>query len=68
MVRISYPSSRGWVPNGAGGDKPLPYGATARISVLAAGALSLPVEQENGRHRCQCSADLQAQDGHGLSW
>jgi hypothetical protein len=27
---------------------------------------ALPVEQENGRHRCERSADLQAQDGHGL--
>jgi hypothetical protein len=32
------------------------------------GALLLPVEQENGRHRCECSRDLQRQYGHSLSW
>jgi len=31
-------------------------------------ALPLPVEQENGRHRCQRSADLRAQDGDSLFW
>ena len=28
---------------------------------------NLPVEQENGRRRRQCSANLQRQDGHRLS-
>jgi hypothetical protein len=68
MARISYPALMRWVGSGAGGMSPLPYGATARILVLAAGALCLPMKQENGRHRCQGSADLQAQDGHGLPW
>jgi len=28
----------------------------------------LPVKQENGRHRSECSADLQGQNGYSLSW
>lgn len=31
-------------------------------------AKRLPVENENGRHGCQRSADLHAEDGEGLAW